>query len=199
VVGIAAVEGNGQRELMRAVAGLVPYSGAIRVGFDGAVGFVPEDRQTEGLVLDFTLAENLALGGSHGFWLDHRRLEHAAARAVDEYGIHGGAPSGAVRMLSGGNQQKVVLAREIARRPAVLVAENPTRGLDVHATAEVHARLRAAARSHGLGVLVYSTDIDEVLALADRIGVMAGGRWTWVPDGARTREKVGAMMLGQTA
>ncbi len=196
IVGIAAVEGNGQRELMRAVAGLLPHDGSVVVGCDGTVGFVPEDRHGEGLILDLTLSENLALGAAHGLWLDRRRFEHAAALATEEYGIHAGDATQPVRQLSGGNQQKVVLAREIARRPVLLVAENPTRGLDVHAMAEVHARLRAAARRDELGVLVYSTDLDEVLALADRVGVMVGGRWSWVPETSWTREAVGAMMLG---
>jgi simple sugar transport system ATP-binding protein len=199
IVGIAAVEGNGQRELMRAVAGLEPYQGTITTSDGGAVGFIPEDRQHEGLILDFTITDNMALGAVHGFWMDRRYMEHEAALAIEEYAIRSPGPDRPARVLSGGNQQRVVLSRELGRRPALLVAENPTRGLDVRATADVHARLRAAARDHGLGVLFYSTDLDEVLALADRIGVMVNGTWQWVSDEARTREKVGALMLGGAA
>lgn len=199
IVGIAAVEGNGQRELMRAVAGLEAFQGTITASDRGSVGFVPEDRQHEGLVLDFTITDNMALGAVHGFWMDRPYMEHEAALAIEEYAIRTAGPERPVRVLSGGNQQKVVLSRELGRKPALLVAENPTRGLDVRATADVHARLRSAAREQGLGVLFYSTDLDEVLALADRIGVMVNGRWQWVSDAARTREQVGALMLGGAA
>ena len=198
IVAVAAVEGNGQRELMRAVAGLVPYQGTCHVGHDGEVGFVPEDRQHEGLILEFSLAENLALGGHHRFWLDHRFLEHHAANLIDEFGIRTAGGSQPVAALSGGNQQRVVLARVLSQLPTLLVAENPTRGLDIRATADVHARIRRAARERGLGVLYYSTDLDEVLAIGDRIGVMAGGQWRWA-DEPRTREHIGAMMLGVAA
>jgi len=199
IVGIVAVEGNGQRELMRAVAGLQPYQGQITTATTGGVGFVPEDRQLEGLILDFTITDNLALGARHGFWMDRAYMEHEAALAIEEYAIRIPGADRPVRTLSGGNQQRVVLSRELGRRPALLVAENPTRGLDVGATADVHARLRAAARNQGLGVLFYSTDLDEVLALADRIGVMVNGTWRWVSEAERTREQVGALMLGGAA
>lgn len=193
IVGIAAVEGNGQRALLRAIAGLEPAGATISRG--GRVAFVPEDRQREGLVLDFTLEENLALGRTHGFLLDRARLTADAERAVTDFAVTSGAPRVVARALSGGNQQKVVLARALASNPAVLVAENPTRGLDLHATRDVHARLRRAA-GEGCGVLFHSTDLDEVLALSHRIGVMAGGRWRDVAAAERTRERVGAMMLG---
>jgi len=199
IVGIAAVEGNGQRELMRAVAGLMPYRGSVQLGPGEGVGFVPEDRQEEGLILEFTVLENLALGARHRFWLSRRFLEHQATVAIDEYGMTGARADRAVATLSGGNQQKVVLARELGRTPALLVAENPTRGLDVRATADVHERLRRAADRRGLGVLFYSTDLDEVLTVADRIGVMVAGSWQWVSEAQRTREAVGALMLGLAA
>jgi len=198
IVGIAAVEGNGQRELMRAIAGLEPYRGTITTGDAGGIGFIPEDRQREGLILDFTITDNMALGAVHGIWMDRPYMEHEAALAIEEFAIRTAGAGRPVRVLSGGNQQKVVLSRELGRLPALLVAENPTRGLDVSSTADVHQRLRAAARTGGLGVLFYSTDLDEVLAMADRIGVMVNGSWCWVPDDARTREQVGAMMLGGT-
>jgi simple sugar transport system ATP-binding protein len=195
IVGIAGVEGNGQRELMRAIAGLEPCTGSISVR-EGAVGFVPEDRQREGLILDFDIADNLALGQTQRFWLDHAYLDGQAAVAIGGFGIRTPGPRVPVRSLSGGNQQRVVLARVLGRRPVLIVAENPTRGLDLRATAEVHERLRRAAREDGAAVLFWSTDLDEVLALADRIAVMVAGRWTWVAPSDRTRERVGALMLG---
>jgi len=196
LVGIAAVEGNGQRELLRALAGLVPCSGSVVVGGSAQVSFVPEDRQSEGLILDFTLAENLALGNLHGVRLRPWHLEQRAAAVMAAADIRAEGPTQVVRALSGGNQQKLVLARALAQRPSLLVAENPTRGLDLRATADVHQRLRRAATDEGLGVLFYSSDLDEVLALADRIAVMAGGHWRWVGPSERTRERVGALMLG---
>ena len=199
IVGIAAVEGNGQRELLRAVAGLLPAEGRVTISGDGRSGFVPEDRQQDGLVLDFSLAENFALGEEQGFLLSRGYLEDRAAVATDEFGITTSGADQPVRTLSGGNQQKVVLARVLGRRPALLVAENPTRGLDVRATADVHAALRRAAGERGMGVLFYSTDLDEVLALSDRIGIMLRGQWTWASDADRTRERLGALMLGAAA
>jgi ABC-type uncharacterized transport system ATPase subunit len=196
VVGIAGVEGNGQRELLRAIAGVLPHTGGITIHDAGPVGFVPEDRQREGLILDFTIADNLALGAAQRFWLDRRVLDGGAAIAIEEYDIRAPGAREVVARLSGGNQQKVVLARVLSRRPALIVAENPTRGLDLRATADVHERLLRAARQWGAAVLVYSTDLDEVLTLADRVAVMAGGRWAWVPEAERTRERVGALMLG---
>ncbi len=193
VVGLAAVEGNGQRELLRAIAGLLPYTGTVSA--KGDVGFVPEDRHREGLLPDFDVAENLLLGAPQPFVLDRRHLEHVAATTVEEFGI-AGDPRQPVRTLSGGNQQKVVLARALSRRPALLVAENPTRGLDIGATADVHQRLQRAAREAGAAVLLYSTDLDEVLAVSDRVAVMAEGTWREVPGQSLTREVVGAMMVG---
>ncbi len=196
IVGIAAVEGNGERELLRAVAGLEPYDGTVEVAGGGAVGFIPEDRQDEGLVLDLSVEENLALGGAGSFWIGRGAWATRAAEAVARYDIRGVSPGGPVRGLSGGNQQRLVIARELARRPALLVAENPTRGLDVQATAAMHRRLVAAAREDGLGVLFHSSDLDEVLALADRVVVMVDGTWREVAAGERTREGVGVLMLG---
>ncbi len=196
IVGIAAVEGNGERELLRAVAGLTAYQGSVAVGGSGIVGFVPEDRQGEGLVLDFALDENLMLGARLPFWIDRSAWAAESAGVIGSADIRGGAAGRPVRELSGGNQQKLVVARELRRRPALLVAENPTRGLDVVATAAVHRRLVAAARDEGLGVLFHSTDLDEVLTLSDRVVVMVDGGWHEVAAADRTRERVGALMLG---
>jgi simple sugar transport system ATP-binding protein len=198
VVGIAGVEGNGQRDLLRAVAGYASFHGRIAVAGGGAIGFVPEDRQREGLILPFDIAENLALGLTRGLWLDRAALDRAADAAIADFGIRARGPRESAARLSGGNQQKLVLARVLAQRPALIVAENPTRGLDLRSTADVHERLLRAAREDGAAVLLYSTDLDEVLTVSDRVGVMAAGRWTWVPEAERTRERVGQLMLGAT-
>lgn len=198
IVGIAAVEGNGQRELMRAVAGLVAHRGEIETP-GGGVGFIPEDRQQEALIADFSIVDNLALGRSSRFWPDRGAAAKAADAAIAEFRIQAPGRESPVRSLSGGNQQKVVLARVLGGAPALLVAENPTRGLDIRAAADVHAWLRRAARERGLGVLFHSTDLDETIALADRVAVMVAGRWQWVSETARTRAAVGAMMLGSAA
>jgi ABC-type uncharacterized transport system ATPase subunit len=199
IVGIAAVEGNGQRELMRAVAGLCPHAGEITTAVGGGVGFIPEDRQREALIADFSIIDNLALGRSAGFWLDRRAAARSAEAAIAEFRIQTHGHESPARTLSGGNQQKVVLARVLGGSPALLVAENPTRGLDIRAAADVHAWLRRAARERGLGVLFHSTDLDETIALADRVAVMVAGRWLWVPETARTRAEAGRLMLGSAA
>ena len=171
IVGVAAVEGNGQRELLRAVAGRVP---ALRGRLEVArpVGFIPEDRTSEGLIPELTLTENVVLGSGTDGALDSRRPDRLACRAERHtaelllaYGVVAPGPERPAASLSGGNQQKVVIARELSRRPRVIVAENPTRGLDIRATAAVHVRLRAAAEA-GAAVLVHSSDLDEVLELA---------------------------------
>jgi ABC-type uncharacterized transport system ATPase subunit len=198
IVGIAAVEGNGQRELLRAVAGrLQPLRGRREVA--GPVGFVPEDRTTEGLIPELTLTENVVLGSrADDPWVRRGRVDWRVARArtaslIAEYGVVAPGPDAPAAALSGGNQQKMVVARELARGPRVVVAENPTRGLDIRATEEIHARLRAAAAS-GAAVLMYSSDLDEVLALAARVVVIARGVLTEVPGNA-TRVQVGELMV----
>ena len=141
----------------------------------------------------------LALGHdprwARGRQLDWRAARARAAELISEFGIVAPGPDVPVGALSGGNQQKVVLARALERRPAVLVAENPTRGLDVRTTEEMHRRLRAAAAA-GVTVIVHSTDLDEVLELGERVLVVWKGRVTEAP---RDRGRVGEMMLGVTA
>jgi simple sugar transport system ATP-binding protein len=165
----------------------------------GPVGFVPEDRTTEGLIPEFTLTDNVVLGSRQDDpWMRRGRIDWRVARKrtatlLREFGIVAPGPETRAATLSGGNQQKLVLARELAREPRVLVAENPTRGLDLHATASIHARLRDAARG-GAAVLVYSSDLDEVLALADRTVVLSRGQLTEAPPGA-SRGEIGAMMV----
>ena len=198
IVGVAAVEGNGQRELLRAVAGVDRRPDSLQV--TEPVAFIPEDRTTEGLIPSFSLTENLVLGlpadsrWRRGPWLEWSAATVRMNALLPEFGIRAAGPGAPARSLSGGNQQKVVFARALEAKPAVLVAENPTRGLDVHATRFVHDRLREVAAAGG-GVLLYSTDLDEILAVADRIVVMVRGRIIPVPAGA-DRERVGALMLG---
>ena len=201
IVGIAAVEGNGQRELLRAVAGrIVPLRGRRQVA--EPIAFIPEDRTTEGLIPEMTLTENLVLGSSPSDpWLRGRTVDWSRARGrmtelLEEYAI--AAPSAEVpaSALSGGNQQRVVVARELSHRPRVIVAENPTRGLDIRATATIHERLRAAAAT-GAAVLFHSSDLDEVLELATRIVVASRGALVELPGGS-SREAIGALMLAGT-
>jgi simple sugar transport system ATP-binding protein len=198
IVGVAAVEGNGQRELLRAIAGRVrPLRGRLEVA--EPIGFVPEDRTLEGLIPELSLVDNVVLGSSPGDpWIAGPRVDWSAARArtaelIQQFGVVAPGPEVAAASLSGGNQQKLVVARELSRRPAVVVAENPTRGLDVRAAEEIHGRLRESA-AQGAAVLVYSSDLDEVLALAHRIVVMARGILLDAPAGA-ARTEIGALML----
>jgi ABC-type uncharacterized transport system ATPase subunit len=160
---------------------------------------VPEDRTTEGLIPELTLTENVVLGSrSDDPWLRRGRIDWRVARArtgtlLKEFDVAAPGPEAPASTLSGGNQQKLVMARELARDPRVVVAENPTRGLDIRATEAIHARLRAAAAG-GAAVLVYSSDLDEVLALADRVLVASRGTLSEAPAGAR-RAEVGELMV----
>jgi ABC-type uncharacterized transport system ATPase subunit len=199
LVGVAAVEGNGQRELLRELAGVGgPYPPAARA--EASFAFVPEDRSTEGLIPAMSLAENLVLGldqdprWARGPRLDWSAIRHHAKRLIDDYNIRAGGPDDPAATLSGGNQQKLVLARVLEGRPRMLVVENPTRGLDFRATAYVHERLREAARA-GVCVVAYSSDLDEVLELGERIVVVHQGQVSEVPRGA-DRQTVGDLMLG---
>jgi ABC-type uncharacterized transport system ATPase subunit len=214
IVAVAGVDGNGQTELIDALAGLRhPLSGRIVLGgenvtredarhvLDHGLGHIPEDRQRRGLVLDFTLAENLGLHdyrkepNSRFGWLFPNRLVRRARRLLEQYDVRGGGPQTRAAALSGGNQQKVVLAREIAREPSVLIAAQPTRGLDVGAIEFVHRRL-IEARDSGKGVLLVSLELEEVLSLADRILVIYEGRIVqeYPPD--VTEEELGIAMTG---
>jgi simple sugar transport system ATP-binding protein len=193
ILGIAALDGNGQRELVRLLAGRVgAYRG--RVSIPSVVGFVPEDRQRDALVLEESLTFNTALDGAgrrRGIvrWSEQRERTR---RVIAGYDVRGGSPETVARVLSGGNQQKFVLGRALDATPEMIVVENPTRGLDIRATAAVHARLRLAA-AEGAAVVLYSQDLDEVMALATRIVVVHRGRVRNVP---LDRALVGRAMLG---
>jgi simple sugar transport system ATP-binding protein len=193
ILGVAGVEGAGQHELLRALAGrMKPSAGELRV--PERVGFVPADRHRDALVLGFTLAENVALAGA-GAARGRMHWEEIERRTRELLGRHGIVASGVratAESLSGGNQQKLVLARELGGAPRALVAENPTRGLDIAATAALQRQL-VEARDAGMAIVLYSSDLDELLSLADRLVVMFDGRATEV---ALDRDAAGRAMLG---
>lgn len=193
IVGIAGVEGSGQHELLRAIARrLEPNSGTLEAPAD--VGFVPEDRHRDAVILDFTLAENVALrgAGSRTGRMGSSEWRRRAAELVETFQIRARSPDAPMASLSGGNQQRLVLARELADAPAALVVENPTRGLDVRASQMILQRLREAA-ARGTAVVVYSSDLDEVLAICTRLLVIHDGVVREVP---RERAAAGRAMLG---
>ncbi|HET9949052.1 MAG TPA: ABC transporter ATP-binding protein [Longimicrobiales bacterium] len=201
IVAIAGVEGNGQRELALMLAGrLAPERGRVELA-DG-IGFVPQDRTLDGLIGDFDLAENVALalhrlpGFARGPLLRWDAVRERAEELRVRFGVRAPSTATLARALSGGNQQRLLVGRELLLASDLLVAENPTRGLDIAATAFVHAELRRIAAPGGPGVVLVSTDLDEVLALGDRVLVMTRGRLIPVPSGERTREGVGALMAG---
>ncbi|HET6641999.1 MAG TPA: ABC transporter ATP-binding protein [Gaiellaceae bacterium] len=214
IVGLAGVDGNGQSELVDALTGLLkPATGKILVGgtdvtgegarasFDAGQGHIPQDRQRRGLVLDFTLAENIALHDyrkppeSKFGWLFPRRLVARARTLLKEFDVRGGGPQTAASALSGGNQQKVVIAREVGRDPRVLVAAQPTRGLDVGAIEFVHNRL-VAERDEGKAVLLVSLELDEISSLSDRILVLYEGRIVGEYEPDVSAEELGIAMTG---
>jgi simple sugar transport system ATP-binding protein len=217
VVGIAGVDGNGQSELVEALTGLRrPAAGRIlfagrdltgasaRAFLDAGIGHIPEDRQREGLVLRFNLAENLALrdyrdppDSRFGF-LRPRVLLGRAAALLQEFDVRGGTPTTAASSLSGGNQQKVVVAREVSRDPLLLVASQPTRGLDVGATEFVHRRL-VHERDEGRAVLLVSFTLEEILSLSDRILVLYEGRIVGDFPPTASKEELGIAMTGGAA
>ncbi|MDF2751258.1 MAG: transporter ATP-binding protein, partial [Gaiellaceae bacterium] len=165
------------------------------------LGHIPEDRQRRGLVLDFSLAENLALHdydhepASRFGWLFPKRLVAKAAKLLQEFDVRGGGPQTRADGLSGGNQQKVVLAREIDRNPRVLIAAQPTRGLDVGAIEFVHRRL-VEERDEGRGILLVSLELEEVLSLSDRILVMYEGQIVGEFTPGVSEEELGVAMTG---
>ena len=213
ILGIAGVEGNGQTELLDALAGLrAPTSGSIRLGGaelvgldvrargDAGLSHIPEDRHRRGLLLEYTVAENMILGQQHHFSrrgvLDRTAITTNAKARTAEYDIRPTDPALPARTLSGGNQQKVVIAREMGRAFSVLLAAQPTRGVDVGAIEFIHAQLRRA-RDEGKAILLVSAELREVLALADRIAVMYGGKLVTVMARAAASEEVlGPWMTG---
>jgi general nucleoside transport system ATP-binding protein len=216
ILAIAGVQGNGQTELTEAIMGLQPrVTGDITLGgktlrrlrvdqvLDSGVGFVPEDRNEDGLVGNFTIAENLMLDRSDGApfvkggSLQLGYLADFAREKLGEFDIRAQGIGTPVAKLSGGNQQKVVLARELSRDLRLFVAAQPTRGLDVGSIEFVHSQI-VAARDAGVAVIVVSTELDEVTALADRIAVMYRGGIVGIVPGDTSRDTLGLMMAGET-
>ncbi|HYT52525.1 MAG TPA: ABC transporter ATP-binding protein [Gaiellaceae bacterium] len=214
IVGIAGVDGNGQTELIDAITGLrKAASGRVGVGgrnvtgatpsriLDSGLGHIPEDRQRRGLVLEFSLAENVALHdydkapGSRSGWLFPRQLIRRARELLTQFDVRGGGPQTLASALSGGNQQKVVLAREIGRGPSVLIAAQPTRGLDVGAIEFVHRRL-VEARANGKAVLLVSLELDEIISLSDRTLVLYEGEIVAQHGPEVTEDQLGIEMTG---
>jgi general nucleoside transport system ATP-binding protein len=214
IVGIAGVDGNGQTELIEALTGLRRAErGLIRVGgrelhhattrdaLDAGLGHIPEDRQRLGLVLEFSLAENVALHDysappdSKWGWLFPGRLVERARRLIEEFDVRGGGPLTPAGALSGGNQQKLVAAREIDRDPKALIAAQPTRGLDVGAIEYLHRRL-VSERNEGRAILLVSLELDEILSLSDRILVIYEGEIVGEHTGAVSEEQIGFEMVG---
>jgi simple sugar transport system ATP-binding protein len=214
IVGIAGVDGNGQTELIDAITGLqkiesgevtianhVLSHASARAALDAGIGHIPEDRQRRGLVLEFSIAENIAL---HDYakppdakwgWIFPNRMVQRAATLIREFDVRGGGPYTRAGGLSGGNQQKVVAAREIARDPSALIAAQPTRGLDVGAIEYLHRRL-VAERDEGRAILLVSLELEEVMSLSDRILVMYEGNIVGEHTGDVSEEQIGLEMLG---
>jgi ABC-type uncharacterized transport system ATPase subunit len=214
IVGIAGVDGNGQSELVEAITGLrVPRAGHIRVAgrdvtgagvrgkLEAGVGHIAEDRHRRGLILDFSLAENLALREyrrpplSRFGLLSPKRMDAQAQPLLEQYDVRGGRPETAASSLSGGNQQKVVIARELAEEPQVTIAAQPTRGLDVGAIEFVHKRL-LEQRDEGRGVLLVSLELEEIRSLSDRVLVIYEGRIVAELSPDASDEELGVAMLG---
>ncbi len=215
IVGIAGVEGNGQHELVEAIAGLLPLAlgervvqgrrvrGSARDVSAAGVAHVPGDRLRRGLVADMTLAENLVLGRQREPelgawpWLTPRALAARAATTLERFDVRPANATLRARQLSGGNQQKLVVARELTRGAAVVIAAHPTRGVDLGAVAAIHERL-LAERDAGRGVLLVSSDLSEILALADRVLVIYEGRIVHETTPAATDERtLGLFMTGR--
>jgi ABC-type uncharacterized transport system ATPase subunit len=217
ILAIAGVQGNGQTELTEAILGLrsgvkgsVTLDGrelvgaSVRDSLDAGIGFVPEDRTKDGLVAEFSVAENLMLDRSvgepfaKGLTIRFDYLDEFAEKSIKEFDIRTQGTGTLAGRLSGGNQQKVVLARELSRDLRLLIASQPTRGLDVGSIEFVHDRI-VATRDSGIPVLIVSTELDEVLGLADRIAVMYRGKIVGIVDADTSRATLGEMMAGIAA
>jgi simple sugar transport system ATP-binding protein len=216
IFAIAGVQGNGQTELAEAILGLRPlhsstgdilFSGKsvrgqrVRGILESGVGYVPEDRKKDGLISEFSIAENFMLNGSfgepfaRGFGIDFARRNTISEQLVQQFDVRTTSPNSPAGKLSGGNQQKVVLARELSRDVRLLVVSQPTRGVDVGSIEFIHERI-VDQRNRGKAVLLISTELDEVLSLADRIAVMYRGQIMGIVDAGTDRAKLGQLMAG---
>lgn len=202
IVGIAGVEGNGQHQLALLLAGRIAPDGG-SAALPSGIGFIPQDRSREGIIPEFDFTENVALALHHdaryrrGMWLRWDALADHAKALRTRFDVAVPTVRTRVGDLSGGNQQRVVVGRELATATDLLVAENPTRGLDVTAAGFVRDEMRRITDTprHGPGVVLLSTDLDEILELSDRVCVMNRGRLTPVPAERLDHEGVGALML----
>jgi general nucleoside transport system ATP-binding protein len=214
IFGIAGVQGNGQSELIEALLGLHPFAGSVRLlGRELAevaprdilaagVGYIPEDRQHDGLIVEFSVADNLILDRYREPWLSPRGVfrrdivEENARSLVEAFDVRGASIRGAAGRLSGGNQQKLVVARELTKPLQLLIAGQPTRGLDVGAIEAIHGRI-VDVRDEGVAVVLVSSELDEIFTLADRVAVMFEGRMSSaLPTSELTPRAVGLMMAG---
>jgi simple sugar transport system ATP-binding protein len=219
VLAIAGVQGNGQTELAEALLGLRPTtkgSGAItligkalgnlsvRKHLEAGIAYVPEDRKKDGLVSQFNIAENFMLNGSFGkpfakgINIDFAERDRISERLIKDFDVRTPSAYTEAGKLSGGNQQKVVVARELSRDVKLLIAAQPTRGVDVGSIEFIHERI-VAERDSGRAIILVSTELDEVLALADRIAVMYRGKIVGIVDSKTSRETLGKMMAGIAA
>ena len=215
ILGVAGVQGNGQTELCEALMGLRPAAGSVRLeGRDiirasprdrlrGGMAYIPEDRQQDGIVKDFSVADNLVLDTydrpphARGIAMDLAAIRQDATRLVTEFDIRTSSIDTPVGTLSGGNQQKVILAREVGRRVRLLLASQPTRGLDVGSIEFVHRRI-VEERDQGVAVIIISSELDEIYALADRIAVMYEGKITGFRPPTVPVAELGLLMAGAT-
>lgn len=217
ILAVAGVQGNGQTELTEAIMGLQDHvTGSIKLDgeelvgkrvaqiIDAGVGFVPEDRSVDGLVGTFTVAENLVLNRynktpfAKGLSMRPAVVARNAAEKIEEFDIRTQSAEAAAGTLSGGNQQKVVMARELSRPLSLFIASQPTRGVDVGSIEFLHKRI-VAERDGGTPVMIVSTELDEVLELADRIAVLYSGRLMGIVPGNTSRDVLGLMMAGMSA
>lgn len=215
ILGIAGVEGNGQSELVEVLAGTRRATGGrvlladkdvtafdARTERDAGIAFIPEDRRGTGLVLNYSVADNLILGRQRTPKFAWRELvlrlvaiREWARRLVKEFDIRTPSIESAARNLSGGNQQKIIVAREMASRPKVLLAAQPTRGVDIGAIEFIHRRL-VAERDEGTAVLLVSAELDEIRSLSDRIAVIYEGKIVSIEPGDAPEERLGLLMTG---
>ena len=215
ILGIAGVQGNGQTELCEALMGLVPATGTVRLGgrdisyasprdrLRSGIAYIPEDRQEDGIVADFSVADNLVLDVydrkpyASGIAMNLSAIREQATKLVTEFDVRTSSIDTPVGTLSGGNQQKVILAREVGRQVQLLLASQPTRGLDVGSIEFVHRRI-VEERDQGIAVIIVSSELDEIYALADRIAVMYEGKITGFRPPTVPVEELGLLMAGGT-
>jgi ABC-type uncharacterized transport system ATPase subunit len=216
ILGLAGVSGNGQRELAQCLAGLRPVTAGsvvidgqdmtrapLNARMEAGQAYIPEERMRDGAIREFSVQENVFLHEhnspkyTHGIFLDFGKMAAHAQALVTQYAVKTPGLNTPIKNLSGGNIQKVILARELSRKPKILIAAQPTRGVDIGATEYIHQRL-LEQRAAGMAILLISEDLDEIRALSDRIAVIYEGRIMGVVNrGEVTVEEIGLMMAGE--